>query len=329
MTIAINSVLDRKKNVFNFYDYHQAQDNFYDEIVDGLSQNPKILSPKFLYDEQGSQLFTAICETPEYYPTRTEQGIIESNIEAIANNIGTDCLIIEPGSGSCEKVKTLLTTLNPVAYMPLDISREYLRQTAEQVSKEFPFIEIHAACVDYTSPFSVPEFNTNAHTVAFYPGSSIGNFDPEHASSFLLNLAQTIGQGGGLLIGVDRKKDVEILNKAYDDSAGVTASFNKNLLIRINRELDANFDLEKFSHRACYNDTLGRVEMHLVSEVDQSVMINDHLFSFWQGESIHTESSYKYSIAEFQQLAHGAGFKAIEVWTDAQELFSVYYFEVE
>ncbi|VAW71027.1 ABC transporter, ATP-binding protein [hydrothermal vent metagenome] len=329
MTIASSSVIERKKNVFNFYDYHEAQDDFYNEIVSGLSLNPKTLSPKFLYDEYGSQLFSAICETPEYYPTRTEQAIIESNIEAIASNIGTDCLIIEPGSGSCEKVKTLLTTLNPVAYMPLDISKEYLRQTAEQVSQEFPFIEIHAACVDYTSPFSVPEFNTDAHKVAFYPGSSIGNFDPEHARSFLVNLAQTIGKGGGLLIGVDRKKDVEILNKAYDDSAGVTASFNKNLLSRINSELDANFDLSKFSHHACYNDKLGRVEMHLVSDVDQSITINDLIFSFKKGDSIHTESSYKYSNAEFQQLALGAGFKAIEVWSDAEELFSVYYFEVE
>ncbi len=329
MTLSLDTAIQRKENVFNFYDYHDHQDDFLNEVISSLSQNPRTLSPKYFYDETGSRLFNDICETSDYYPTRTEKAIIENNINAIAQYIDTGCVLIEPGSGSCEKVETLLNALEPLAYMPLDISGKYLKEVAKQVSLDFPTIEIHAACVDYTSPFSIPDFRKDVRRVAFYPGSSIGNFIPEHASSFLSNLAETLGTGGGLLIGVDLKKEVDILERAYNDSAGVTSAFNKNLLTRINDELDANFDLSLFNHRAHYNEGHGRVEMHLISEAQQTVNIAGESFEFNQGDTIHTESSYKYSIPEFQLMAKEVGFKSVDVWTDESALFSVHYFEVE
>ena len=318
----------KKNNSIHFYDYHPQQASFVDEVIHGLQQRPRKLEPKFFYDEKGSQLFDAICETEEYYPTKTEMMILKNNIEEIAQYIGEECLLIEPGSGSSQKVRIMLDEVNPRAYMPLDISRDYLSFAAGDVAEEFPWLEVHAACVDYTSPFPLPSCHEDARKVAFFPGSSIGNFDPEEAVTFLKNLAQLIDINGGLLIGVDLKKDTEILNAAYNDGAGITAAFNRNLLTRISSELGADIDVEKFDHHAFYNEKMGRIEMHLVCNKDHTLSIDGHDFEFKKDESIHTESSYKYTIREFRELARQAGFTPVKVWTDEENLFSEHYFEV-
>lgn len=322
------AISSRKKNTIQFYDYHPAQADLLDEVIEGMTSSPRSIAPKFFYDEKGSQLFDAICETSEYYPTRTEIKILEQNIDEIAEHVGEDCLLIEPGSGSSQKVRVMLDAVNPKAYMPLDISKDYLKLAAEDVASEYPWLEVHAACVDYTSPFPLPPCHEKARKVAFFPGSSIGNFDPAHAVDFLTNLAQMLEADGGLLIGVDLKKNKDVLHAAYNDNDGVTAAFNENLLTRISDELDATFDLKKFHHHAFYNEHLGRIEMHLVSDETHTVSIGNHDFEFTKNETIHTESSYKYTIDEFQILAKKAGFNPINVWTDPDNLFSVHYFEV-
>lgn len=318
-----------KKNTIRFYDYHPAQADLLDEVIQGMESSPRSIAPKFFYDEKGSQLFDAICETSEYYPTRTEIKILEQNIDEIAEHVGEDCLLIEPGSGSSQKVRVMLDVINPKAYMPLDISKDYLKLAAEDVAAEYPWLEVHAACVDYTSPFPLPPCHEKARKVAFFPGSSIGNFDPEHAVEFLTNLAHMLEADGGLLIGVDLKKNKDILHAAYNDNDGITAAFNENLLTRISDELDANFDSEKFHHHAFYNEKLGRIEMHLVSDETHTVSIGEHDFEFKKDETIHTESSYKYTINEFQSLAKKAGFEPVNVWTDPNNLFSIHYFEIK
>lgn len=322
-----NKKQSAENNIY-FYDFHPQQENFKDEVISGMEKIPRTLAPKFFYDETGSKLFDEICETSEYYPTRTEIKILEDNIDEIKDCLGENCLIIEPGSGSCKKVRVLLDAVNPKAYMPLDISKDYLCIAAEEVAAEYPELEVHAACVDYTIPFPLPPFQENARKVAFFPGSSIGNFDPEHAISFLRNLATLLQPDGGLLIGVDLKKDANILNAAYNDKKGITAAFNQNLLARIANELDADIDINKFRHKAFYNEALGRVEMHLVSNENHTVSIDDNVFQFKKNESIHTENSYKYTIEEFQSLAKKAGFYPVKVWTDENALFSVHYFEI-
>lgn len=321
----------KNDNPIYFYDYHPPQADLFDEVIKGLKASPRALAPKFFYDEKGSKLFDAICKTDEYYPTRTEKKIIKNNLDDIAKHIGDDCLLIEPGSGSSEKVRLILDSINPKAYMPMDISKDYLRTAAEDVADEYPWLEVHAACVDYTQPFPLPPCHSQARKVAFFPGSSIGNFDPEHAVKFLNHIAKIL-QGdneGGLLIGVDLKKDKERLDAAYNDSDGYTAAFNQNLLNRISNELDAGFDTRNFSHHAFYNEELGRIEMHLISNEAHTVSIGEHHFEFDKNETIHTESSYKYSIEEFQTLAKKAGFLPVDVWTDDEQLFSVHYFKIQ
>jgi len=328
MTTATSNNQLNTKNAIQFYDYHPTQADLLDEVIKGMANTPRSIAPKFFYDKKGSQLFDAICETTEYYPTRTEMMILEQNIDEIAEHFGEDCLLIEPGSGSSQKVRVMLDAINPTAYMPLDISKDYLKIAAQDVASEYPWLEVHAACVDYTSPFPLPPCHQKSRKVAFFPGSSIGNFDPKHAIEFLTHLAQMLQSGGGLLIGVDLKKNKDILDAAYNDNAGVTAAFNQNLLTRISDELEADFDLEKFHHHAFYNEQLGRIEMHLVSNETHTVSIAGYHFEFKKDETIHTESSYKYTIDEFQLLAKKAGFKPVNVWTDVDNLFSVHYFEI-
>jgi len=311
----------------HFTDYHPAPADFFAEVIHGLQQHPKAISPKFFYDTAGSSLFDAICELDEYYPTRTEMQILNDHAEEIADFIGEKSFVIEPGSGSSTKVRLLLDDLKPHTYMPLDISKQHLLQSAMQLAAEYPWLDIHAACADFTTQLVLPVQPDTANKVAFFPGSSIGNFEPLAARSFLAHLGDTIGIGGGLLIGVDLKKDIDLLNAAYNDSEGITAAFNLNLLARINRELHANFDPDNFEHRAFYNPEHGRIEMHLVSHRRHQVTVANDTFYFEPGESIHTESSYKYSINEFQLLAGTAGFRPIKVWTDVDRLFSVHYFE--
>ena len=311
-----------------FYDYHPEQSDFYGEVVTGLQATPKVIPPKFFYDEIGSNLFEQICQLPEYYPTRTEQEILSRNAREILNIVGTHSYILEPGCGSCEKIKILLETLKPKAYVPMDISKDFLQKSAQAISDAYPWLDVHAACVDFTAPMELPFCPDNENKLAFFPGSSIGNFEPKHAKQFLSQVVDMVGEGGGMLIGVDLKKDEQLLRNAYNDNAGVTAEFNLNLLSRINEELDANFNLDHFNHHAFYNAEVGRIEMHLVSQKSQKITVGDHIIDFSKGESIHTENSYKYTVKEFQQLASDAGFMPVQVWTDADQLFSVHYFEV-
>jgi len=314
-------------SAIQFYDLHPEPENFYSQILDGLKNKQKKISPKFFYDQKGSQIFDQITDLPEYYLTRTEKKILENNLQDIANCIDEGCLLIDPGSGSCEKVKILLDKIKPSIYIPMEISKSHLKSSSENLSKEYPWLDIHAVCVDFTVTDELPFTSENVQKVAFFPGSTIGNFEPEEAISILKNIATMVGSGGGLLIGVDLKKDKSTLEAAYSDEAGITAEFNYNLLTRINRELDANFLLDKFNHHAFYNKEHDRMESHLVSQCQQTVIINSHSFEFLSGESIHTENSYKYSIEEFNTIASQAGFRDKKVWTDSDDLFSVHYLE--
>lgn len=311
-------------NVF-YYDQNPVQVSLYDEVTSGLNKKPKTIPPKFLYDEQGSQLFDAICETPEYYLTRTEKNILEQNLEEIVTLIGPDCLLIEPGSGSSQKIRGLLDAVSPHAYVPMDISGEYLHSVAKEIGDEFPKLDVHAICTDYTRPLKLPYRPPATRKIVFFPGSSIGNFDPEQAVNFLSHMADVAEPGGGILIGVDIKKAPEMLNAAYNDAQGITAAFNLNLLSHINRELGANFDLDNFHHHAFYNEALGRIEMHLVCRSGQTININSRQFEFVAGETIHTESSYKYNLKEFQSMAVKAGFTPVKTWTDPEQLFSFHF----
>jgi len=312
-------------NEIKFYDFHPKPNDFFAEVIDGLLKEKKSIPPKFFYNEKGSEIFDAICESPEYYPTRTEIGILQDNAAEISQYIDSDCLLIEPGSGSSQKIRLLLDTLKPSVYMPMDISKDYLIKIAKDISSEYSWLDVHAACIDYTDEIKLPYNMDDVHKVAFFPGSSIGNFEPQNAVNFLKNIAEIVKPGGGILIGVDLKKEIDILNAAYNDSLGVTADFNLNLLTRINHELNANFDLNGFEHMAFYNDKKGRIEMHIKSKEYQEVLVGDYSISFFENETIHTENSYKYTINEFQVLLRCAGFEPLRVWTDENELFSVHY----
>jgi dimethylhistidine N-methyltransferase len=296
--------------------------------LEGLGRPVKRLSPKLFYDQRGSQLFDAITELPEYYPTRTEIGILRDHGSEMADRLGRDNVLIELGSGSSLKIQTLLAALQPSVYMPVDISKEHLLESAHALAERFPGLSIRAACADYSAPFRLPLEPDWTDLAAFFPGSSIGNFDPEEARRLLGRVACVLGVGGRLLIGVDLPKDPAILNAAYDDAQGITAAFNLNLLTRINRELDGHFDPDAFFHRAFFDTELSRVEMHLVSRVEQQVEVAGVCFGFRAGETIHTENSYKYGIDAFHRLAGDAGFVAEHVWTDEQGLFSVHCLRV-
>ena len=311
-----------------FLDRHPKPADFLGEVVSGLGGTPKTIPPKFFYDARGSRLFDEICVTAEYYPTRTEKDILGEHADEIANAIGSCDSIIEPGSGSSEKIRLLLDGVRPETYMPLDISKHHLLEASEKLSNDYPWLDVHAVCVDFTVDLDIPKKDEDNRHIAFFPGSSIGNFEPQLAARFLKNLAEAVGPGGGVLIGVDMKKDPDVLNAAYNDTDGITARFNKNLLHRINDELNGDFRPDRFAHKAFYNKSLGRVEMHLESLAKQTVSIGEHTFAFDAGETILTENSYKYTIAEFQNLAREAGLVPRRAWTDANELFSVHFMDV-
>ena len=318
-----------RPNRLRFYDRHPAASDFYAEVIHGLSRRPRSIGPKFFYDEYGSRLFDAITRTREYYPTRTELALLEQYKDNIARHIGSDCVLIEPGSGNSRKVRILLDRLKPQAYVPIDISKDYLRSTSRNIATEYPWLEVRAVCADYTAAFALPDCPADGARVAFFPGSTIGNFEPQQAVAFLRTIADKVQVHGGLLIGVDLKKHPQRLTAAYNDAQGITAAFNLNLLTRINRELQGDFDLDKFHHHAFYNTDLGRIEMHIVSDDAQMVHVAGKSFWFEKSETIHTENSYKYSIDEFKMLAAQAGFRSKAVWTDAEELFSIHYFCAE
>lgn len=308
----------------HLYDLQPPADDFLAEVLEGLARQPKSLPPKFFYDERGSCLFDAITRLPEYYPTRTEIGLLRRHGPDIAGRLGHDVLLVELGSGSDLKIRVLLDALRPAAYMPIDISREHLQRSARSIAEDFPGLEVHAVCADYSAPLNLPEPEHASRRAAFFPGSSIGNFQPDQACALLRRVRAMLGSGGRLLIGVDLKKDSAILDAAYNDDQGVTAAFNRNLLVRINRELGADFDLDAFEHQAFYNSKLGRVEMHLTAASPQKVLVDGHRFDFRAGESLHTEDSYKYSVAEFRTLAEQSGFSGEQVWQDNSGLFSVH-----
>ena len=312
-----------------FYDEHPGTISLREEVHGGLARQPKAIPPKFFYDQRGSQLFDRICEQPEYYPTRTEIGILQRNARQIADLAGRGALLIELGSGASKKVRLLLEALQPAAYLGIDISRDFLRASTERLARDYPWLEVHAACADFSSGLSLPHCPASWRRLAFYPGSSIGNFEPHEAAEFLRGVRAVLGADGALLIGVDLKKDKALLDAAYNDTQGVTAAFNLNLLHRIRDELVSDIDPAAFEHRAFYDPVLGRVEMHLVSRGPQSVQIEDRVYRFDAGETIHTECSYKYSVDEFQDLARQAGYQPVAVWTDEHELFSVHYLGVQ
>ena len=308
----------------HFLDLHPPPADIRTEVLAGLASAQKRIPPKFFYDAAGSQLFDAICELPEYYPTRTEIGILRRDGADMAALLGRNALLVELGSGSSLKIRVLLEALRPAVYMPVDISREHLLHSARSLAETFPDLEVHAVCGDYSRPLPLPLADHDHPRAAFFPGSSIGNFEPPQAERFLRRVGAMLGPGGRLLIGVDLLKDRRVLEAAYNDADGVTAEFNLNLLRRINRELDGDFDLGTFRHDAFFNVAEDRIEMHLISTRAQRVQVAGETFGFREGESIHTECSYKYSIDGFQALARRAGFEPERVWTDPVPLFSVH-----
>lgn len=302
-------------------------ERFRAEVLRGLRKPQKELPSKYFYDEEGSRLFELICTLDEYYIPRTEAAIMATCIAKIADLVGPQAFLLEYGSGNCKKVRLLLDNLhNLAAYSPIDISREQLIQVSWELTSDYPGLEVLPICADYTSNFELPVPKEYCRrTMVYFPGSTISNFDPIPAIRFLEHIAGVCGAGGGLLIGVDLKKNPVALHRAYNDSQGVTAAFNLNLLERINRELGADFRLDSFEHYAFYNPRESRVEMHLVSLRDQAVHVGETTVSFLKGESIWTESSYKFGLNEFEQMAASAGFRVEHVWTDQQNWFSVQY----
>ena len=307
-----------------FYDQGVEASDSAGEIVVGLSKTQKTLSPKFFYDEKGSQLFAEITRQPEYYPTRIETQLLRDNTSEISQLIGEDFLLIEYGSGSSEKIRILLESLRPSLYAPLDISRDYLAEVAQALGREYPWLEVHATCVDFTGDFELP-FESEKRHVSFFPGSSIGNFERNDAAAFLTRIRSLVGADGGLLIGVDMKKDIKVLNEAYNDRSGVTADFNLNLLEHINREYGANFNVGQFRHEATYEVVHGCIQMFLVSTCEQYVSVAGHNFQFTEGEKIHTENSHKYTVDEVLAMGVGAGFSKAKTWQDEDELFGLFY----
>lgn len=307
-----------------FHDHKPKTLNLYDAVVQGLSQQDKSVPPKFFYDERGSELFERICEQPEYYPPTVEARMLNDLAGEIASLTGTGRVVIEPGAGSAAKVRLLLEALRPAAFVPMDISFDFLKSAAENLAREYPWLQVHAACVDFTHSLPVPDEAPKAPRLLFFPGSSLGNLDHKEAREFLTMTRVTVGDDGMLLIGIDTKKSKRILNAAYNDCAGVTAEFNRNLLHRMRRELDADLDPGAFEHRAFYNESAGRIEMHLVSKRKQVLKVNGHSFEFAAGESLHTENSYKYAPEEFITMASRCGFAPLRHWLDDDRLFSVH-----
>jgi dimethylhistidine N-methyltransferase len=298
------------------------------DVIAGLSSDPRTLPCKYFYDERGAALFRKICELPEYYITRTEIDILDRHRAEIASQLGPNIELIGLGTGAGTKTRVLIEALDkPAAYIPVDISEKQLRKSSMLFRKIFPDLEILPVCADYLQPVVLPSpRHKAARNIVYFPGSTIGNFEPKEALEFLRRVANVSGQGGGLLIGADLQKDPSVIEAAYNDSAGVTAQFNLNLLARLNRGIGADFDLGQWQHRAIYNSDAGRIEMYLISATDQTVHIGDREFHFRAGEKILTEHSYKHTPEGFIALAGQAGFDFVKLWTDDARLFGVFYF---
>lgn len=300
-------------------------DGFREDVIAGLSLPRKSIPPKYFYDASGSRLFEAICALREYYPTRAELALTRAHLAGIARFAGRGGVLIEYGSGAGVKSRLLIGALAPSAYVPVDISLDALRGAAAALRRRFPRLDILAVHGDFSRPLRAPlAQDGGARRVVYFPGSTIGNLTPREALAFLRMTRAQVGARGAMLVGVDLKKDARVLHAAYNDAKGVTAAFNLNLLNRMNRELGADFRLNRFAHYAFYNPALGRIEMHLVSRARQQVRLGRRRFSFDAGETIHTENSYKYSVEEFQRLARSAGFRSEKVWLDAKGLFALH-----
>ena len=297
---------------------------FAQDVIAGLSATPKSIPPKYFYDSEGSRLFEDITQTPEYYPTRSENEILRMQAGAIVQLFPTGAALVEFGSGACIKVRLLLDAARKLAaYVPVDISGDFLAIEAAALRKDYPKLAILPVAADFMTPFVLPQSVAAMPKIGFFPGSTIGNFEPHEACAFLRHAGQILGKGAVLVVGVDLIKDAKVLTAAYNDAAGVTAKFNLNLLRRINRELSGNFKLAAFEHHALYNRERKRIEMHLASLVRQKVTVAGSTFDFRAGETIHTENSYKYSPESFGALARGAGWTMLSTWTDASKNFAV------
>jgi dimethylhistidine N-methyltransferase len=306
-----------------------SPDRFLEDVLEGLSRRQKQIPAKYFYDEAGARLFEAICELPDYYVTRTETSMMKEYAHQMASLLGERSALIEYGSGASTKTRFLIEAAKPALYMPIDISRETLVSAASTLLEDYPWLSVWAVHADYSLPFELPEMPWVNRRVIYFPGSTIGNLTPEEALAFLQGARAVLGGSGAMLIGVDLKKSKTMLHAAYDDAQGVTARFNLNLLARINRELQADFNLARFRHLACYNAAQSRVEMHLVSTTAQQVTVAGRSFEFREGETIHTENSYKYSVDEFRALAVRAGFDPAQCWTDDAGLFSIHHLQVQ
>jgi len=311
------------------HDLHPEPDDLFSEVIAGLRAEHKTLPCKYFYDAEGSRLFDRICELDEYYPTRTEVGILRQRASEISDAVGEKALVIELGSGSSTKTHGLLRALvRPAGYVPVDISREHLTEAAERIASQFPDLPVWPVCADFNVDFDLPEHGVDERRrLIFFPGSTIGNFDRAARLTLLRRMVDLCGpRGGQLLIGIDLIKDIAQLESAYDDAEGVTAAFNRNLLHRINRELDSNFDPDRFTHRARFDIAESRIEMYLVSEIDQEVEIEGQIFHFERDESICTEHSYKFTLDGFGALAVEAGWLLEQAWTDREDLFAILLF---
>lgn len=322
--------MNRLAGDIQILDLGPATSDFLAEAIAGLSASPRTLPSKFFYDERGADLFLRICELPEYYITRTETDILERYASQMAESIGANAELVGFGTGAGIKTRLLLEHLeNPIAYVPVDISKQRLIESAEALQVRMPALEILPVCADYLQRLRLPKPSRQPeHVAVYFPGSTIGNLEPPGAEDFLQRICRLCGRSGGLIIGVDLQKPIELLEAAYNDRAGVTAAFNLNLLARANRELGADFDLPSWQHRAIYNHDVHRIEMHLIARGPQRVHIGGRIFDFAKGEKIVTEYSYKYTPKGFAALASRAGFKLSRHWTDAQQLFAVFHFVV-
>jgi dimethylhistidine N-methyltransferase len=304
------------------------REEFKDAVLSGLSRTPRAIPAKFLYDARGSALFDQICELPEYYLTRTETGILRDCARDVAALAGPGCALVEFGSGSSVKSRLLLEAMRDLStYVPIDISRQHLDATAARLRRDYPGLNVQPVCADYMALTALPPEVNGARRLGFFPGSTIGNLEPAEATAFLRRARLLLGQGGALVLGVDLKKDPRRLHDAYNDSAGVTAEFTLNLLCRMNRELDGDFDLSGFAHEAFYNAVEGRIEIYFRSLRSQTVTVAGRPFAFSEGERVHTEYSYKYDDAGIAALARSAGFAIARTWTDPARLFAVTYLE--
>lgn len=304
----------------------RPEGTFLSDVLAGLSAQPKKLSPKYFYDHAGSVLFDRICDLPEYYVTRTEAALLDENVGTIADRLPPLVRIIEPGAGTGNKTRLLLRALGPErcsAYVPVDIAREFLHESAARIGADLPWLTVIPVAADFVSAFAVPAPSPGVETVLFFPGSTIGNFDPPDAARLLTHFRRVAGPGGHVLLGVDLKKDPSLLHAAYNDAEGVTAAFNKNVLVRMNRELGADFDVDAFAHHALYDPTHGRIEMHLVSRRRQTVTVAGMRFAFADGESLCTERSYKYDLPGIARLARAAGLFIADAWSDRSRHFAM------